>query len=230
MLSFLTVAAPAGRAGAQVGHSPENSPYRDIRNGTYLLFSGGYFAGNGGSLGVAPHDGPVVGLHLTFMGNRTVQVGLGMMYGHLQRLIQDPDRVPGQRTSGPVDASALWLDGFLHFNLAGGKTWNSLAPFMGVGTGVVFTENAPPEDPVNYSLGTKFHFSPLFGTRLVLAPSWYLQVEARFQFWQIKYPTEYGLPPADDPLAPPLLITSSAEWNVTPWIQTSLGWAFRWPF
>src|ERR1043166_6908727 len=50
----LLVARPAG---AQVGHDPAHSPYRTLRYGQFVGLTGGYFNGDGGSLGAAPHPG-----------------------------------------------------------------------------------------------------------------------------------------------------------------------------
>ena len=52
----------ATAASAQVGHSPENSPFRDIAGGQELtLFAGHYNAGQD-AVGVAPKPGPIIGL------------------------------------------------------------------------------------------------------------------------------------------------------------------------
>ena len=213
VLCVLCVAA-AGTAVAQVGHDPAKTPYSDVRRGVYILPSIGQFFGNGGDAGVAPHDGPVAGLRMSFLGNKTVQINGGMFFGQLGRLLYDPTQPPGQRFSGPVDDEVIWLDAAIHFNLMGGKTWHRLAPFVGSGIGMAIVEDVPT---ANFNMGTKFTFSPLIGVRFFLSDALALNLESRFQFWNIKYTASF----VQESI-------SSSEWSVTPWIN--LGLAIAWPF
>lgn len=211
VLALLCVAA---NAAAQVGHDPARTPYSDVRHSVFIVFTGGQFFGNGGDAGVAPHDGPVAGLRMSFLANKTVQVNGGVMYGFLGRLIYDPTKPSGERFSGPVNNDVLWADASIHFNLTGGKAWHRLAPFVGSAIGVAFTEDLPA---TVFNLGTKFYFAPLVGVRWFLSDGVALQLEGRFQFWNIKYTTSFAQES----------ITSS-EWSVTPWVNLGLAWA--WPF
>ena len=157
---------PTGVAVAQVGHDPAKTPYSDVRRGVYILPSIGQFFGNGGDAGVAPHDGPVAGLRMSFLANKTVQINGGMFFGQLGRLVYDPAQPTGQRFTGPVDDEVIWLDAAIHFNLMGGKTWHRLAPFVGSGIGMAIVEDVPG---ANFNMGTKFTFSPLVGARFFLS-------------------------------------------------------------
>jgi hypothetical protein len=218
------IAVPAS---AQVGHAPERSPYRDIRHGTFLVALGGQVLGSGGEAGVAPHDGTSVGLRMTFLANRPLQVNLGATYGNLERLIQDPTQPVETRTTGPVSQRVLWVDAGLQFNLTGNKSWRGIAPFTGAAGGLSFIEDTP-EDQTGFRMGTRFYFAPLVGTRLFLGERLYLQLEARALFWSVKYPTSFRTPPS--PELPPVVTGSSSEWTLTPWLQAGIGWAFSWPF
>jgi len=213
VLCVLCVAA-AGTAAAQVGHDPAKTPYSDVRHGVFIVLSGGQFFGNGGDAGVAPHDGPVVGLRMSFLANKTVQIDGGMFYGMLGRLVYDPAQPPGQRFSGPVDNDVIWMDAAIHFNLMGGKTWHRLAPFVGTGFGLAIAEDL---QGTTFNLGTKFTFSPTIGVRYFLSDALALNLESRFQFWNIKYEASFAQE-----------LISSSEWSVTPWIN--LGLAVAWPF
>ena len=204
----------AGRAEGQVGHDPAKTPYSDVRHGVFIVASGGQFFGDGGDAGVAPHDGPVFGLRLSFLANKTVQIDGGVFYGMLGRLIYDPAQPPGERFSGPVDNSVIWLDAALHFNLMGGKTWHRLAPFVGTGFGLAIAEDL---QTATFNLGTKFTFSPTVGVRYFVTDKVALNLESRFQFWNIKYEASFAQE-----------LFSSSEWSVTPWVN--LGLAIAWPF
>jgi hypothetical protein len=224
---LLLLLLPAGLR-AQVGHAPESSPYRDIRHGSYLLAVGGIFSGSGGAAGVAPHDGNTGGLRWIFLGNRPLSVGLGVTYGDLSRLIQDPVKPPDTRTTGPVPQRVVFADLALQFNLTGGKTWRGIAPFTGAAAGLAFTEQVPG-DPTTYKTGNKFYLAPMAGTRIFLGSAFYLHLEARYLFWQLKYPVTFR--EAQDASNTPVLPTGDRdEWVATPWLQAGLGFKFSLPF
>jgi hypothetical protein len=223
LLAFL--AAPP--LAAQVGHSPETSPYRDIRFGTYLVATGGRVFGDGGQVGVAPHDGASLGLRFVMLGNRPLQVSFSVAYADLERLLQDPSKPPATRTSGPVSQRVLWADLGFPLNITGNKSWHGIAPFVGAAGGFSFSESIA-EDTTGFRMGNKVYFAPLAGTRIFLGQRLYLLLEARAFFWSVKYPTSYRLPPSID--LPPVVTSGASEWTATPWLQAGLGWAFSLPF
>ena len=201
-------------AEAQVGHDPARTPYSDVRHGVWIVLSGGQFFGDGGDVGVAPHDGSTFGLKMAFMANKTVQLNAGFYYGLLGRLIYDPTQPQGQRFTGPVDNDVIWLDGSINFNLMGGKTWHRLAPYVGSGLGMAIVEDV---QGTNFNLGTKFVFSPLIGVRFFVTDAVALSLENRFNFWNIKYTASFAQESV-----------SSSEWSVTPWVN--IGLQIAWPF
>lgn len=215
-------------ATAQVGHAPESSPYREIRYGSYLLALGGSFGGSGGSAGVGPHDGATGGVRWILLGNRPIALGLGLQYGDLGRLIQDPSKSPDTRTTGPVSQRVLFTDVAVQFNVTGGKSWRGLAPFTGAAAGLAFTERVAG-DPSSYRTGTKLYFAPMLGTRVFLGQRLFLHVEGRFLFWQLKYPASF-LTPSDPTETPILPGGPPSEWIATPWLQAGLGWKVSLPF
>ena len=210
LLAALCACTP-GALTAQVGSDPARSPYRDIGRGTLITLSVGQFFGDGGTHGVVPHDGQTYGLHINLLANHAVQINAGIIYGDLQRLLVDPLKGPDERTTGPVPNSVLWIDAGVQFNLTGNKTWHGLAPYTGVMSGLAFVESNP-EDPGLYKMGTTFVLSPMVGTRYFLGRSVHLLAEARFQFWQAKYPTTYG--------------GVGGQWLLTPWVQFGMGFPF----
>jgi hypothetical protein len=210
--------ATALSAEAQVGHDPRTTPYRDIRSSTFLVFSGGEFFGDGGTIGVAPHEGHVFGLRLSFLANKTIQLNAGGFYGLLQRKIYDPTQPAGDRLIGDADNDVLWIEGSIHFNMTGNKSWHRLAPFAGAATGLAFAENLA-DDPAGFEMGTKFFLAPLIGTRIFLTDRIALQAEGRFNFWQIKYTASFAQEQVE-----------RGEWSLSPWVNLGLAWAFSWPF
>jgi hypothetical protein len=223
---------------AQVGFDPARSPYRLITHGTYWMASAGTFGGSGGKVGAAPHDGTVFGLQVNLLADRTIQFGLGMFYGLLERRLIDPALSPADQFVGTADQRVIWGDASIHFNLTGGKTWRGLAPFVGGAIGMAFAENVP-EEPADFRHGVKFHLSPLAGTRFFLSDRVYLQAEGRMHLWQIKYPRSYTTEPITDPGTPenPHAVIPTGrlgEWSASPWLQVGLAYTLRlprvWPF
>ncbi|MGZ8399179.1 MAG: hypothetical protein ACXWWN_09095, partial [Gemmatimonadales bacterium] len=87
---------------AQVGHPPGGSPFRDIRKGHTLTVTGGYFGGSGGEFNIGPHRGEVFGGRYDIRTASTIQLGLAVARGNLDRFIVDPFVRLANRRSGPV--------------------------------------------------------------------------------------------------------------------------------
>lgn len=212
----LVLAAPmVAPAAAQVGHPPSKSPYRDIKQGSSITFTGGRFLGNGGDVGVGPHHGWTFGGRFDFRSGRALAFGVGVSYSELQRQIVDPfvDEV-----TGPVDQSVVFAEGLLTLNLTGGKTWNGFAPFAGIAVGFGFASKVPA-DTSGYDFGTKFFFAPAAGTRVFFGDRLHLRAEARANFWKLTYPLSFRQEPD------PVIITGrDSEWDLSPWILVGIGY------
>src|SRR6266545_5646881 len=124
---WLLLGLPA-EAGAQVGHPPGASPYHDIRRGHTFTPLGGYFSGDGGRFGIAPHSGTIYGFRYDIRAATALEMGLGFARGSLDRLIVDPFVELANRVSGPVKQTVTFAEFDLQLNLTGGKTWHRLAP------------------------------------------------------------------------------------------------------
>jgi hypothetical protein len=200
----LVLLAPASLL-AQVGHPPGKSPYRDIRKGHTVTPFAAFFAGDGGRFGVAPHDGWVYGFRYDIRTGSTIQMGLLLGHGQMERLILDSLVAEGLVT-GTVDQSTTFIEADLQLNLTGGKTWNRLAPFLGAGIGLAWAEDTPADRGV-FELGTKFYFAPHAGLRLFVTDRIHLRGDARVIFWKLNYP-------------------NSGEWDTSGWYQAGLGFGF----
>jgi Lipid A 3-O-deacylase (PagL) len=190
---------------AQVGHPPGSSPYRDIPKGHTFTPFAAYFAGDGGRFGVAPHNGQVYGFRYDIRTGSTLQMGLLLGHGQMERLILDTLVGVAQPVTGTVDQSTTFVDANVQLNLTGGKTWNRLAPFIGAGIGLAWTED--PADGSGFELGTRFYFAPHAGLRLFVTDRIHLRGDARVMFWKLNYP-------------------NSSEWDTSGWYQAGLGFGF----
>ena len=229
-LGVLLALIAASTSAAQVGHRPDASPYRDIRKGHTITATGGYLTGNGGDLNIGPHDGSVFGGRYDIRTSRTIQFGLGLSHGSLDRFIVNPFVTLANRRSGPVSQSVTFAELDLQFNLTGGKSWRRLAPFIAGSAGMAFGSGTPA-DTSRYEFGNKFYIAPAAGFRLFLGERLHLRAEARLTFWKLNYPTTFLQEPVEEPGTeenPNAVIPGDnlTEWTATPWLQAGLGYSF----
>lgn len=228
---FAALAVLAGPVAAQVGNAPTASPYHDIRISTAWELWGGQIKGSGGPIPVGPRDGAYAGLRILLRAEGTLSVGLGVWGSQTTRTVLDPLVLPAEQVVGTRDAKLLGGELLAQFNLTGGKRWHRLAPFVGVGLGLVRNTSGDEGDPGGYEFGTKFYFAPMVGTRLFLGDHLYLRGEARGFAWKLKYPALYGLEPADpsgtatgpnaiDPLG------RDGQYVFTPALSLGIGFSF----
>jgi hypothetical protein len=217
-------------AAAQVGHPPGDSPFRDIRKGHTLTAIGGYFGGSGGQFNIGPHKGAVFGGRYDIRTGSTIQIGLGISHGSVDRFIVDPFVRLVNRRSGPVKQSLTFAEIGLQFNVTGGKSWNRIAPFAGAGVGLAFA-GGTPADTSRYEFGRKLYLAPNVGFRFFLSNRLHLRGEARAVFWKLNYPTTFQAEPSEEPGTPEnpnavIVGDNLSEWIASPWLQVGLGYAF----
>lgn len=222
----LAVAVPAA---AQVGHPPSDSPYRDIHPGTTWELFAGQVMGSGGPIPIGPRDGPLVGGRVLLRARNTISLGFGGWTAGTKRTVLDPDASLANRYKGSTDQTLYGLEATVVMNLTGGKSWHRLAPFVGVGIGVV--KSSAFDDPAGYEFGTKFYFAPMAGGRLIVNRRFYLKGEARAFSWKLGYPATYALEPSAEPGTAdnPNAVNPtgrSGQWVLAPALSVGLGVAF----
>jgi hypothetical protein len=216
---------------AQVGHPPRSSPYRDIRKGHSITLLGGYVSGDGGQFNIGPHSGGVYGLRYDIRTGGTVQLGVGVTHGSLERFIVNPFVTLANRKSGPVKQSVTFADLTLQFNVTGGKSWHRIAPFVGVSGGLALAGDTPA-DTSQYDFGRKFYVAPATGVRIFLSDRLHLRAEARSAFWKLNYPVTFQTEPVQEPGTPdnPNAVIPPggklSEWTTSSWLQLGLGYSF----
>jgi len=215
---------------AQVGHPPGDSPFRDIRKGHTVTALVGYFGGSGGQFNIGPHKGAVYGGRYDIRTGSTVQIGLSIAHGSVDRFIVNPFVLLANRRSGPVKQSLTLADIALQLNVTGGKSWNRLAPFLAAGVGLAFAADTPA-DTSRYDFGRKFYLAPSIGTRFFLSDRLHIRAEARAVFWKLNYPTTFQVEPVEQPGTPdePNAVIPGdnlSEWTASPWLQVGVGFAF----
>jgi hypothetical protein len=224
MFLGLVLVCPCRALLAQVGHPPQSTPYRDIRKGHSLTAIFGYFGGDGGRFNLGPHDGEVYGVRYDIRTGSTIQAGLEVAWGDLDRFIIDPFQATGNRKAGPVSQSMTFLDAMTQFNLTGGKSWHRIAPYIGGAIGLAFA-GSTPADTSNFDFGNKWYLSPLLGFRAFVTDRLHLRAEARAVFWKLKYPTTFLI---STPESPAVITVENqlTEWDSSSWLQLGLGYSF----
>jgi hypothetical protein len=224
------ICLPVRQLTAQVGHPPGDSPFRDIRKGHTLTALGGYFRGTGGEFNIGPHKGGVYGGRYDIRTGSTIQIGLGLAHGSVDRFIVNPFVLLANRRSGPVKQSLTLADIGFQLNVTGGKSWNRLAPFFAAGLGLAFAGDTPA-DTSRYDFGRKFYLAPSIGTRVFLSDRLHIRAEAKAVFWKLNYPTTFQAEPVEQPGTPdePNAVIPGdnlSEWTASPWLQIGVGFAF----
>lgn len=219
---LLLLAAMAAPLAGQVGRAPASSPFRDILSERTLTPFGGYTWGGGGTLGLGPRDGPIVGVRFDARISAPINLGVVVSYGDYQRNYFDLQDTTGNAKRGLTGTHLIQIEMGAQLNLTGKKAWHRLAPFLGVNGGVAFASGSSV-DSSSYKFGTKFIFAPLFGTRVMIASGVLLRVEMRWNFWQLKYPTTYTV---STPSGELLLGSNLSEWTATPSLTAGLSIGF----
>ncbi|MEO8199930.1 MAG: hypothetical protein ABI679_05345 [Gemmatimonadota bacterium] len=214
----------------QVGHPPAKSPYHDILHGSSWSFIYGNLSGDGGKLGIGPHNGPTYGMRYDFRMSNLIQAGLSASYMDLERLIVDADDTPATRVKGPVAQSVVTIEVALQLNLTGAKTWHRLQPFITGGLGYALSSTTKA-DTSGFKFGNRFSISPGLGMRFFPSSRVNLRVEARQHFWKLKYPTAFQDEPADvvggiDNSDAVITDKKLNEWASGWWIMGGIGFSF----
>lgn len=198
-LCLVTTALPLA---AQVGHDPSSSPYRDITKSKTITAFYGDLAGDGGKVGVGPHNGHAIGGRAELRLSGPVTFGLSFAQGTLERLVVSAEDSVDNRVDGPVDQKMTFIEAGLQFNVTGRKTWHRLAPFVGMSIGFAIAEDLKQSvaaDSSGYRFGTKIVLTPSIGVHLHLSQNLGIRLEARQLFWKLKYPLSYTQEPAAEP-------------------------------
>jgi hypothetical protein len=222
--------AGAGALGAQVGHDPARSPYRDLRYNQFLSATAGYMFGSGGRLGIGPHQGRAFGLRHDFLADKALSIAIGGGWATLDRNYADTS-VLVNRIKGPVQHDIYYGEFLAQLNLAGNRTWHNLAPYVNLGLGLAFSGKLQ-QDSTGYKFGTRFYVGPAAGVRVFLSRRLFVRLEAKAMFWNLSYPSIYRTQDPDGfgPILPILAGQSLKEWSPVPLLHAGLGYAFHRPF
>jgi hypothetical protein len=191
----------ATSAGAQVGHLPENSPYRDVETRQELTFFGGRYSAGQDPIAVGPRSGPMYGLRYEIHVGGPALLMARWAHVNSERFPIDPTKTGTARQLG---RNAVGLDLFdldLVLNLTGQKSYHHFIPVVNFGAGIASCGCTVKPDP--YAFGTAFAFSYGAGLRFVPGGRFQLRADWGDYLYQLKYPNAYYLDNGSGSAVPP---------------------------
>ncbi|MGQ0712281.1 MAG: hypothetical protein ACT4PJ_00975 [Gemmatimonadaceae bacterium] len=205
----LAILAPVS-LGAQVGHMPTESPFRDAPYRHELTTYSGWYSGAEGSASVGPQAGPIVGVRYEIRIGGPAYFSVHAGHAFSKRNVIDPLNPPETRHLGTKDVSLLLLDAGITVNLTGQKSWHGLMPFTRFGIGVAGNVGGR-EDPSNFRIGTPFALVLGTGVRWVPGGRWNVRFDVSDHLFRLNYPSTYGEIPEGG--GAPVLAGKSSEWK-----------------
>ncbi|MGQ0538567.1 MAG: hypothetical protein ACT4R6_06445 [Gemmatimonadaceae bacterium] len=196
LICFL--AAAASTAGAQVGHAPQSSPYRDVEIKHSITYFAGYYGGATDPARVAPMDGPMVGARYSIrLGGPVFFTGrLAGVFS--ERSVVDPTLPPAQRRTGTTSVPLLFGDAGFDLALTGAKSWHSFVPALNASIGLA-ADLSGKRDKSQFSVGLPFLLS--FGPSLRFVPGggkWSYRLDVTDHYFRIRYPESFFLKTGPD--------------------------------
>jgi opacity protein-like surface antigen len=224
------LALTAAPLAAQVGHAPDQSPFRDLTTRQTFTVSAGYFAGNEANAGVGWRRAALIGgrLDTRLGGPIDLYVSVGVAGSSRYKINTSLDSAT--RKTGPLSRTLVLADlGFI-LNLTGAKTWHGLAPYVGFGAGEVLPTKTET-DVGGYNAGTNFSLIPILGTRIFVTRTLAARVEVRDYFFRYEWPLRY-FDPLDNnsnPITPPILQlgTRDKQWTHNFTLTVGLAYGFN---
>jgi len=227
-LSF-HAAMPPCRAFAQVGHDPARSPFRDITTTQGLTLMYGRFAGarTAAPVGAQPGSMMMLRLETRIAGSLDLWLTFGQASSRRNQIVPTDTL---NRVRGPINQSLVSGDLSLILNITGAKRWHALAPYAGVGFGVL-SASPGTVDQGGFKVGSNFVVIPTLGTRVFVGRSLAVRLEARDYFLRYEWPLAYFTPQdSAGALLPPVLPTNANGRQVTHNFTLTAGLSYLFTF
>jgi hypothetical protein len=219
------VGAPG--ASAQVGHTPERSPYVDLVYRQEVTTFSGYLNTQRDPAGVAPRSGPLVGARYALYLAGPAYFTARVAYARSERTVLDPLEPAATRVVLPAARVPLLLGEVgLALSLTGFKSWNRLIPEVSGGAGFV-TDFRTNGDVGGFSFGTRFALSLGAGIRWVPGGRFQLRGDLTDNLYRIAYPVSYYQAASDGTaIFEPERRQPRAVWTHNPTITLGVSYLF----
>jgi hypothetical protein len=189
---FPMLCAVAALAQAQVGTTPENSPFRDLekRQDVTLLF-GPSLSGRDVA-GAAPRGGLAIGARYDLLlGTSPVAFTASLLRQSSTRDVLQPGSPLASRIGRTVSQPLYFLDLAFSLLLTGNRSWHSFTPSVTAGIGLA-TDNRTLSDSSKFEFGNRF--SPVVGLGLKYAPlrsRWTVRADFTNHLYSVPYPDTF---------------------------------------
>jgi hypothetical protein len=207
--ALLAVSVAATPVAAQVGHAPDQSPYRDLPwKQSLAVFGGGLQTGTDPA-GVGPQSGWLAGVRYDLRIGGPVSLVGRIGTGPTSRRVIDPLAAPASRDLGDETSQLLTADLGISMNITGQKSWRRVVPVVSGGVGVATDFKGTPDDG-GYRFGTRFMFTYGLGLRYHAEGRWEPRLDFTNFLWQLQYPPAYRATPAGG--TAPVVSSRKAPW------------------
>ena len=188
---LLTLAATAG---AQVGHLPATSPYRDLEYTQELSLIAGSFIANKDPARVAPQSGPIFGARYDWrIGGPASLVGEFAGIPSRRNVI-NPLAAGAARDLGTRTRMLYTGNVGLGLSLTGAKSWHSIVPVVSGGLGFI-SDFRSKADSGGFKFGTRFALNGGAGIRWVPGGRWAARLYVMDRLYTIAYPESFYVAP-----------------------------------
>lgn len=192
MLAAAVFVGSSSVLGAQVGSTPESSPFRDVEKRQDLSLIFGPSIGGKDKAGAAPRGGLAVGLRYDVrLGGSPLAFTTSFMRQAATRDILQPGLPLASRVGANVSQPLYFLDAAFTMLLTGSKSWHALMPSVTAGVGLA-TDNKAVTDSSQFQFGNRF--APVLGLGLKYAPQrsrWTVRGDITNRFYSVPYPQTF---------------------------------------
>ena len=196
MLAAAFTLLAAVPAAAQVGHPPDESPYRDLEFRQEFTPTVGVLGARSDRAGVLPRGGTLVGVRYEVYIAGPISFNANVSTAFSERDVIDPKQVAGKRLVGTEDLSVYAADVGVALGLTGRKSWHRIVPEVRAGVGVITT--AQQADASGYQFGTPFAFTFGGGLKLVGLGRLQLRADVGQRLFKQKYPDSFYVKASDN--------------------------------
>jgi hypothetical protein len=218
----LFIAAFPSLMAAQVGHLPENSPFRDVSRRPRLTLFGGWYAAADDKAGVLPKSAPLLGARTEVHIGGPADIFVRLAHVSTERTVIDPTKSADSRFIETRDVSLGFGEIGLAFSLTGAKSWHKIMPTLNGGIGLV--SDFRGVDPGGFKHGTTFAVSYGLGIRYVPPSSRFsFRVDAGSYMYSLEYPVSYYTP-AGDGTSVLTQATKRSQWRNNPTLTLGISY------
>jgi len=224
-LAVATFALAPSALRAQVGHSPDHSPYEDLSTTMSLTAFGGEFHGHHDPAGVAPQSGAMYGVQWDWRATGPLSLNADVASVASTRHLINPAKAAKDRDLGTVSRPLYMANAGFAVALPGARTWHHLAPQLGMGAEVVSDLHSAP-DSGGVKFGTRFAFTPEIGVRWL--GSGRSRFGARLDFTDHLYSIGYPITLYQNAVNDPVLDASvtRTQWINNPALTFGISYLF----